>query len=190
MKKTYRYALAAALLLAAGGITFANWPVPDTFTEVVTPIDAPPTQLVRFTATRTFARMPLEEQMKYLMKWQATPDDQKAKTLAELAKEPMVLDLSSALSKQASQLHLSRQYFSFPQEIRNQVMDQIIDAEDAQIKQVLATMAKAGLNADKSGGIANQKLRKLLIESTPAEVRMELAAFAQAKADRKRERGM
>jgi hypothetical protein len=191
MKRSIRYAIAGVLLLTGSAIAYYNWPVPDKFDEAVVSLDASPTEIVRFTATRSYTRLPVDEQMKYLMVWQATPDAEKQRVLAELSKEPMVLDLSSANSKQTSQLHLSRQYFALPKEVRNQAMDEIIDAEQSSIKQILANMKKAGLDPNKTGGgLGNQKLRKLLIESTPAAVRMELAAFADAKRERMKERGI
>jgi hypothetical protein len=192
MNNTTRYSIAAAAVALGLTTVYFMWPRGDALEpSAAIPTTSSPAEIVRFTATRTYTRLPPEQQMAYLLKWESLPQDVKAKTIAELAKEPYILELSSINSQQTSALHLARQYHGAPKEVQNQILDQVITAEQMMMKQQKAMMK----NVEAQGGKLNmrqgdQKLRKLLIESTPPEVRVEIAAFAQAKAERMKERGI
>lgn len=187
-----RYILASVTLLLGLATAYLMWPRGDALEpSAVVPTTSSPADIVRFTATRTYTRLPPEQQMAYLLKWQSLPEDVKAKTIADLTKEPYILELSSINSQQTSALHLARQYHSAPKEVQKQILDQVIMAEQMMKKQQEAMMK----NAQSQGGqfqpkVGDQKLRKLLIESTPPEVRVEIAAFVQAKLERMKERGI
>lgn len=192
MNKATRYAMAAGAVVVGLTTVYFMWPRGDALEPAeAVPTTSSPAEIVRFTATRTYTRLPVEQQMAYLLKWESLSPDVKAKTIAELAKEPYVLELSSANSQQTSTLHIARQYFNAPKEVQNQILDQVIAAEQMMMKQQKAMMkdveAKGGQIKMKQG---DQKLRKLLIESTPPEVRVEISAFVQAKAERMKERGI
>jgi hypothetical protein len=190
-KHIVRGSLAALAFAGAALIAWRHFNAPGVLDAPPVALDSSPADIVRFTATRTYTQLPVDKQMEYLMAWGNLPQDVKAKTLADLSKEPYVLDLSSANSKQTSQLHVARQYFAAPPEVREQIMDQVIDHEQMAMKAVLASMKQAeGQGAKFDTRQGDQKLRKLLIESTPAGVRMEVAAFVAAKQERMKERGL
>jgi hypothetical protein len=184
-KNRYRTA-AGSLLLGLLALCFSLYdPMPPA------PVIKAPVDLVRFTATRSFTRLPLDEQLRYLMQWGRTPAADRSKVIADLMKEPYLLELSSANSSQTMQLAQAREYFAAAPADRNALMDKVIDDEQAMRK----ANDKVMKDAEKQAGafqpkVGDQKLRKLLIESTPPEVRVELAAFSQAKFQRMRDRGL
>lgn len=171
---------------------WVKWPVPDGLDPVaMAPASKSAADLVRFTATRSYTRLALEDQLKYLMQWGMLPAEVRSKTIAELMKEPYVLELSTANSSQTMKLAQSREYFAAPKADRKAMMDQVIEQEKAMVEageKVLKEAEKQGKKYEPKVG--DQKLRKLLIENTPPEVRVEISAFVQAKAERMRERGM
>lgn len=192
MKRPRQYITGSFVALLGALVLWMMWPSHGQLDPVaIVPPTANPRDVVRFTATRSFTRLSLDDQLKYLEAWGRLPPDDRSKVIADLMNEPYVLQLSTANSVQTMQLAQSREYFKAPPADRKKLMDQVIDGEIAMLKQNVDVLKKAEAQSTQyKPKVGDQKFRKLLIENTPAEVRVEIGAFVQAKAERLKERGI
>lgn len=179
---------AAAMIIAARMVV-------DSGARVVPP-DAPPADLVAFTATPTFAKLPVDDQIRYLQAWQMTPAAKRDAAVTQFADRPEVLIRSTALSGDAVRVHQAMNYFAMPDpKARKQLLDLIIDTED----RMKAAQAKAVEDAKKRGEdvievtgiqLGQPEVRKFLLENTSPEGRMYAAAFVAEIRNRREERGL
>jgi hypothetical protein len=162
----------------------------------VVPPDAPPADLVAFTATPTFAKLPVDEQIRYLQAWQMTPAEKRDAAVAQFADRPDVLIRSTALSSDAVRVHQAMNYFAMPDpQSRKQMLDLVIDSED----RMKAFQEKAVKEARKRGDdvievtgaqLGQPEVRKFLLENTSPEGRMYAAAFVAEIRNRREQRGL
>ncbi len=157
-------------------------------------LDAPPTEIVKFTASKAFANLPLDERLKYLEVWGKLPQDEKARTISGLMNDGLTLQMSTMQSTEVMRLLQAREYFKLKSPVDKQsFLDQQIDAEAQMMKAGLAMMKQAESQAGrqiKQKSAGDPLVRKFIIENSVPSNRMEISAFVNELQRRKRERGM
>jgi hypothetical protein len=167
----------------------------DRESTTIVAVDAPPADVVRFTATKAYARLPAEERLKYLLAWQQVPMAEKQQVLASLMSDPKMLQISGMQSMEVSRLLQARAYYKLANAAdRKAFLDAHIDAEEAMFKQVKQTVDQA----QQQSGQAQLKqlhkgdplVRKFILENSIPTNRLEISAYANDMEKRRRERGL
>lgn len=163
--------------------------------NAIVPLTAPPAELVKFTATKTYASLPLDERLKYLHAWGNLTPDQRASAIASLMNDQRALQISTMQSSDAMRLAQAREFFAIKDKAsRNAYLDAQIDAENAMIKQgeamVKAAEAQSGQKVKKGIDAGDPLVRKYILENAIPSNRLETNAFVNAMVQRRRERGL
>lgn len=194
MTRKAKLSVGVGCVVAAIAIATARM-VADSGARVVPP-DAPPADIVAFTATPTFAKLPVDEQIRYLQKWQMTPADKRDAAVAQFAGQPGVLARSTALSSEAVRVHQAMNFFAMPDpQSRRQMLDLIIDTEDRMkahhAKMIEDAKRRGEQVAEVTGAQLGQpEVRKFLLENSSPEGRMYTAAFVAELRNRREQRGL
>ncbi len=179
------------LAMVIGGITWWN----SREANVIVPITAAPAELVKFTATKAYANLPLEEQVKYLHAWGDLTDKQRADAIASLMGDQQMLQLSTMQTSEVLRLAQARAYFALKDKAaRNKYLDQQIDAEQEMIKKGQAMVknaeAQSGQKVAKGISAGDPLVRKYLLENSIPANRLETNAFTNELIQRMHERGL
>lgn len=183
----------SALALAIGIWATNTWLSREEY--AIVPLNAPPAEIVKFTATKAYANLPLEERLKYLHAWGQLTPQQRASAIALLMNDQRMLQISTLQSSEVLRLAQAREFFAIKEKAaRNAYLDAQIDAETAMIKQAEAMVksaeAQSGQKVAKGIDPGDPLVRKFILENAIPSDRLETNAFVNAMVERRRERGL
>lgn len=163
--------------------------------DVIVPLDAKPTELVKFTATKAYANLPLDQQLKYLHAWGQLSEQQRASAIALLIGDQRMLQLSTMQSSETLRLAQAREYFAIKEKAaRRAYLDAQIDAEQEMIRKaqemVKSAEAQSGQKVAKGASPGDPLVRKFILENAVPANRLEVNAFVNEMIERRRERGL
>lgn len=167
------------------------WPEP------MPPLDAPREQLVKFTASNRFAKLPDEQKQPYIDAFQKWTREERHEAVekADLSDEQRGKAFGNTFGKMMGQRIDGYFAITDPKE-QKAYLDKMIDEGEARMAQSRKAEAQQPKTADGSTperrgpGFGDPSRMKGMLENFPPDQRAKMAAFFAAMQDRRKERGL